>query len=143
MLSRQAYRRTCKAGAAGSAREEIRVARNGGADAGRKFGTGIVATRRNPLHASVRGQRLDRRERDRNSDLAVWRTLRKKPWPNPANLDFGSGLVIWSEQELPGDPARAATATLRGNTNLDMILWGSALEVGPDVVVQAYLLTRG
>ncbi|MEG3164466.1 hypothetical protein U1701_07665 [Sphingomonas sp. PB2P19] len=75
-------------------------------------------------------------------NLSIWRTLRKKPWPNPTNLDFGSGLVIWSDDQLPENPARAARATLRDNADLDMILWGSAQPVGPDVVVQAYLLTR-
>ena len=75
-------------------------------------------------------------------NLAVWRTLRRTPWPNPGNQDFGSGLVIWSDETLPADAARAAAATLRENHDLDMILWGSAAPLGADVLVQAYLLAR-
>ncbi|HKC03126.1 MAG TPA: hypothetical protein VKC17_07470 [Sphingomicrobium sp.] len=76
-------------------------------------------------------------------NLGLWRTLRKTPWPaNPKHLDFGNGLVIWSNETLPAPASRSAAATLRENPDLDMILWGSASPYGPDVIVQSYLLVR-
>jgi hypothetical protein len=32
--------------------------------------------------------------------LAIWRTLRRAPYPNPHKLSFGSAIVRWSEEPM-------------------------------------------
>jgi hypothetical protein len=74
-------------------------------------------------------------------NLGIWRTLRKRPTPNPDNLDFGSATVIWSDEPLPATDLHAAIQALVAN-RADMILWGLTGSFAEGAAVQAYLLVN-
>ena len=72
-------------------------------------------------------------------NLQIWKTLRRAPWPNPAKLDFGSGVIYWFE--TPGasvGDAEGADAMARAD-GYDLLLWGAAQTYGGGVAVDVYL----
>lgn len=72
--------------------------------------------------------------------LQVWQTLRKAPTPNPRNLSFGDGLVIWDP--IPAGSAThedAEAAARKADIGAQLVLWGEAYEFGDGVVVQLNL----
>lgn len=71
--------------------------------------------------------------------LQVWRTLRRKPWPNPRNLDFGRGITRydWGKAFSPSTSEDIYAYTRE--SSVQMTLWGSAKPLGDGVVVQAFL----
>ena len=71
-------------------------------------------------------------------NLQVWQTLRKAPTPNPANRNFGSGMVLWDDRPLAASDHESAERAARNNT-ADLVLWGKASRYGSGVVVQAFL----
>jgi hypothetical protein len=71
-------------------------------------------------------------------NLQVWQTLRKAPYPNPSRLNFGDGLVTWSDQPLASQTHDDALRAARQN-EADLVLWGKALRYGAGVVVQSHL----
>jgi hypothetical protein len=74
-------------------------------------------------------------------DLGVWATLRSRPVPNPENLDFGDGRVLWSMNTSERSIA-SVSEKIEGDAKIDIVLWGQAKQFGPDLVVTSYLLTR-
>lgn len=74
-------------------------------------------------------------------NLQVWQTLRKAPWPNPGNLSFGDGVVVWDWEPLPS--ASFETAEQVAAQVIDpppqLVLWGKCYRYGEGVVAQAYL----
>lgn len=70
--------------------------------------------------------------------LQIWRTLRMAPSPNPDNLNFGRGIVQWSNEHFDSQNLTETTKLAIG-MNTQMILWGSAFEYGDGVIVQTYL----
>lgn len=59
-------------------------------------------------------------------NLAVWKTLRKAPYPNPEGLSFGDAIVRWSEEPLgSATPLEAAKST-----GVQLILDGSVFAYG-------------
>jgi len=73
-------------------------------------------------------------------NLQVFKTLRKAPTPNPGNLDFGDGKIVWSNTELSAQTHRtAATLIKRWDLLAQMALWGKAWEYGNGLIVQPYL----
>lgn len=71
-------------------------------------------------------------------NLQIWQTLRRAPFPNPANLSFGDGLVLWDTAPL-ADPSHAAAEAQARAVGADMALWGRAWRYGDGVAVQVYL----
>lgn len=71
-------------------------------------------------------------------NLQVWETLRKAPYPNPKNISFGDGLILWDDKPLPSQAPSAAVLAAH-NYGADLVLWGKAWHYGNGVVVQAYL----
>lgn len=71
-------------------------------------------------------------------NLQIWQTLRKAPFPNPSNLKFGDGLVIWDDAPLSPQTHDRAERVGRDN-DADVVLWGKARRYGDGVVVQSYL----
>jgi hypothetical protein len=71
-------------------------------------------------------------------NLQVWQTLRKAPFPNPQNLNFGDGLVTWMDEPLESQTHEAALRAATEN-KADVVLWGKARPYGSGVVVQSYL----
>jgi hypothetical protein len=71
-------------------------------------------------------------------NLQVWQTLRKAPFPNPARLSFGDGLVTWIDEPL-SSPMHEQAARAAVENDADLVLWGKALRYGTGVVVQSYL----
>lgn len=69
--------------------------------------------------------------------LQTWQTLQKSRLVNGRALDFGRGILQWTEAEPPTTHAQAL-ALLDGSVS-QMTLWGRAQEFGAGVVVQAYL----
>jgi hypothetical protein len=73
-------------------------------------------------------------------NLQIFRTLRQKPTPNPNNLDFGHGEVLWSETELPKQlHTLAETLAKDYNFSAQMTLWGKVWHYGSGLMVQSYL----
>jgi hypothetical protein len=70
--------------------------------------------------------------------LQLWPTLRKAPFPNPQKLDFGDGIMRWAVYPLD-PPGHLSAEKLARDANVQMTLWGSAMEYGGGVVVQTYL----
>lgn len=71
-------------------------------------------------------------------NLQIWQTLRRAPFPNPNNLSFGEGLVLWNRTSLNGGTHDIAATEGRA-VRADLVLWGRAWEIGSGVVVQTYL----
>jgi len=71
-------------------------------------------------------------------NLQIWQTLRKAPFPNPSNVTFGDGLILWDEKPLSSQTHDDAARVARNN-EADLVLWGKASRYGDGVVVQAYL----
>jgi hypothetical protein len=71
-------------------------------------------------------------------NLQVWQTLRRAPFPNPTNLNFGDGLVLWGDTPLIPQDHEGAEQGARLNS-ADLVLWGKASRYGDGVIVQAYL----
>lgn len=69
--------------------------------------------------------------------LQTWQTLRMAAAVNGKTLNFGRGILQWTEEAPPTTHA-AALALLAGSAS-QMTLWGRAEEFGSGVVVQAYL----
>lgn len=69
--------------------------------------------------------------------LQTWQTLRMAAAVNGRTLNFGRGILQWTEEEPPTTHA-GALALLAGSAS-QMTLWGRAQEFGAGVVVQAYL----
>jgi hypothetical protein len=74
-------------------------------------------------------------------NLQVWQTLRKSPWPNPDNVTFGDGVVVWDPAPLPQANFETAeqVATRILNSLPQLVLWGKCYRYGEGVVAQAYL----
>jgi hypothetical protein len=71
-------------------------------------------------------------------NLQVWQTLRKAPFPNPSNVTFGDGLVLWDDKPLSPHTHDQAVRAARDSA-ADLVLWGTASRYGSGVVVQSYL----
>src|SRR5262249_9727597 len=64
--------------------------------------------------------------------------FRKAPFPNPSNLNFGDGFVIWDEKPLSPSTHEEAARVAR-QRQYDLVLWGKASRYGDGTVVQSYL----
>jgi hypothetical protein len=72
--------------------------------------------------------------------LQVWETFRQSPWPNPNNLDFGKGLVIWDIEPLKTQShLEAERRAMELAILAQVVLWGKAYPYGHGVVVQTYV----
>ena len=72
--------------------------------------------------------------------MQIFKTLRREPTPNPMNLNFGHGEVIWHETELPNQlHIEAERLAKKSRFSAQMILWGKAWPYGGGLIVQAYL----
>lgn len=68
-------------------------------------------------------------------NLAIWKTLRKSPYPNPEHLSFGDGIVIWAETPLGAQtPLAAAT-----ETGAQLVVDGDAFGYGQGAVITVRL----
>lgn len=67
--------------------------------------------------------------------LQVWSTMRRAPWPNPDNLDFGPSIARWGDR--PASPSThssaMAIAVQRGS---HLVLWGGAVPYAGGIVVE-------
>jgi hypothetical protein len=69
--------------------------------------------------------------------LRLQTTLRPYPIPNPLKLDFGRGIVNWSQNRL--EEQTPAAALERGAAaESEIVVWGYAQQYGDGVVVQSY-----
>jgi len=68
-------------------------------------------------------------------NLAIWKTLRRSPFPNPDHLSFGDGIVRWSEEP----PAGTDYSQMARETGVQLILTGSAFPYGSGAVVTTRL----
>jgi hypothetical protein len=78
-------------------------------------------------------------------NLAVWKTLRRAPYPNPNNLSFGNGAVLWDHRSL-ADRMQETGLSAAGVTRASgaqLFVDGDAFAYGPGAVVTArlYVLT--
>lgn len=71
-------------------------------------------------------------------NLQVWKTLRRAPHPNPAKLDFGSGVIYWFEGDTEVGDAEGGEALVE-SYGYDLLLWGAAQTYGDGVAVDVYL----
>lgn len=74
-------------------------------------------------------------------NLRIWRTLRKAPSPNPGNVSFGDGGVLWDTKPISEPTALTAQRALRF-TDSDMVLWGAAERYGDGAIASTFLLVR-
>jgi hypothetical protein len=73
-------------------------------------------------------------------NLQIWQTLRSAPYPNPENLYFGKGKMIWDTSPLAAQShLEAENAAVDFEIWAQFVLWGTAFEYGSGVVVQSYL----
>lgn len=70
-------------------------------------------------------------------NLQIWRTLRKAPFPNPHNLDFGNGQIV---SVPPTDGRVSHLAALTRANGAQVTLWGSVDSFDDGVVVRATLV---
>jgi hypothetical protein len=71
-------------------------------------------------------------------NLQVWKTLRRAPFPNPRQLDFGSGVIYWFEDGTSVYDPETAQALVETD-GYDLLLWGAAQTYGDGVAVDVYL----
>lgn len=73
-------------------------------------------------------------------NLQVFKTLRKVPTPNPKKMDFGHGMVVSNEIQLPEQKHQAASEfAAKFDVLAQMVLWGKVWKYGEGLIVQAYL----
>jgi hypothetical protein len=73
-------------------------------------------------------------------NLQIWQTLRKAPYPNPKELSFGKGLIIWEPKPLPHQSYRvAAKFAKQSNILAQFVLWGKVYQYGGGAIAQTYL----
>jgi hypothetical protein len=73
-------------------------------------------------------------------NLQIWQTLRSAPYPNPENLYFGKGKIMWDTSPLAVQShLESEKAAMDFEIWAQFVLWGTAFEYGTGVVVQAYL----
>lgn len=72
-------------------------------------------------------------------NLQIWKTLRRAPWPNPAKLDFGSGVIYWFETRGASVSDAEGAQAMAEADGYDMLLWGAAQTYGGGVAVDVYL----
>ena len=73
-------------------------------------------------------------------NLQIWQTLRKSPSPNPDNLKFGKGLILWHSEQLSIENHKIAESIIEQDDILaQFILWGKSWKYGNGIVVQSYL----
>lgn len=68
-------------------------------------------------------------------NLAIWKTLRRAPYPNPHGLSFGDAIVHWSDAPMGSrSPLEAARST-----GTQLVLDGAAFPYGDGAVVTTRL----
>ena len=73
-------------------------------------------------------------------NLQIWQSLRAAPYPNPKNLYFGKGKIIWDTAPLASQShLEAEKAAMAFDILAQFVLWGKAFEYGSGIVVQSYL----
>jgi hypothetical protein len=76
--------------------------------------------------------------------LQLFTTLRKKPTPNPFNLDFGDAGITWDSEALP--PVTFDDAERLAQTEIDedpiMTFWGDISEYGDELFISPRLSVR-
>ncbi len=71
-------------------------------------------------------------------NLQIWQTFRKVPWPNPQNVNFGKGMVLWSANPFKyQDHNKMESIVIKNSAQLGC--WGNVLEFGDGVIVQSFL----
>ena len=72
--------------------------------------------------------------------LQIWQTLMKAPWPNPKELSFGQGLVVWGTSPFEELSHKYATEYCKNMYEKpQIVLWGKVREYGRGAIVQAFL----
>lgn len=71
-------------------------------------------------------------------NLQIWNTLRRAPFPNVGELDFGSGLIVWDKEPL-AEQSHELAERMAADQGYEMVLWGKAWQLGDGVAVQPYL----
>jgi hypothetical protein len=73
-------------------------------------------------------------------NLQIWQTLRREPWPNPERLDFGRGVIVWSQNPLADlSHPEAERKAMEDHIWAQMTFWGEAFPYGDGVIAQTYL----
>lgn len=73
-------------------------------------------------------------------NFQVFRTLRKAPTPNPKQLSFGEGKIVWSDSTLSRQSHKVAEEIAMEIRMLaQLVFWGKVWPYGDSLLVQAYL----